>query len=746
MKKIKVNLIITATVITIMILIVMTASLLRNYFTNFYELTEKSAISKSYKLTEALDKTVDNFTDKAVRIADNLPDNESDTLNYLLGFLETDKSAAYIRYIVGNNQFTHSGNPYAEENSELTSLASKGVLAVSGLIYEHTTNMSSIVVYAPAPQSAYADGILMFFSAKDFYSLLEQSLEQPEDAAYYRSLCTVEGTIVNEFYKKEIDLQKNQNFFDSLRRLINSKPTADKIQSSVKTADADVFSVEISGKNYIIAVATNNLLKGRFFLTEILDLNTMISSEKEVINTFSGLLIVIAIVLILLIIYIAVDKRRIINALDKYEFVDPILGCPTFKKFTLDVEEILSRNKVTRFSLIYLKIIHYEFITDNLGEEAGEAALRFLVKAIEKSLLNDESLGHISGNKFAILMHHKNDEDLRNRLNMLNIIFYNCPSLKEYNYNMRVSFGVYSIDRENPLSVNKMLENAIVAQETTSFLSVSNINIFQEDMNKEFRQKAEIETRMESSLSSGEFVVFYQPKYNISQNRPDGCEALVRWYYPSNDSFRNPEEFLPVFEANGFITKLDKYIFAEVCKFIAESIKRGDKVVPVSVNASRVTAIQEGFVDYYIHTKNKYHIADGFLTIEFTESFAFENYGLLRDIIEKLRRNGFKCSIDDFGAGYSSFKVLKDLPMDELKLDRFFVLPGMSKERDNKLLGAMILIAKSMGMKITQEGVETKEELDRLRKLGCDVVQGYYYSRPLGEKDYVDFINNKGSL
>ena len=504
--------------------------------------------------------------------------------------------------------------------------------------------------------------------------------------------------------------------------------------------------MEISGKNYIIAVATNNLLKGRFFLTEILDLNTMISSEKEVINTFSGLLIVIAIVLILLIIYIAVDKRRIINALDKYEFVDPILGCPTFKKFTLDVEEILSRNKVTRFSLIYLKIIHYEFITDNLGEEAGEAALRFLVKAIEKSLLNDESLGHISGNKFAILMHHKNDEDLRNRLNMLNIIFYNCPSLKEYNYNMRVSFGVYSIDRENPLSVNKMLENAIVAQETTSFLSVSNINIFQEDMNKEFRQKAEIETRMESSLSSGEFVVFYQPKYNISQNRPDGCEALVRWYYPSNDSFRNPEEFLPVFEANGFITKLDKYIFAEVCKFIAESIKRGDKVVPVSVNASRVTAIQEGFVDYYIHTKNKYHIADGFLTIEFTESFAFENYGLLRDIIEKLRRNGFKCSIDDFGAGYSSFKVLKDLPMDELKLDRFFVLPGMSKERDNKLLGAMILIAKSMGMKITQEGVETKEELDRLRKLGCDVVQGYYYSRPLGEKDYVDFINNKGSL
>ena len=151
-------------------------------------------------------------------------------------------------------------------------------------------------------------------------------------------------------------------------------------------------------------------------------------------------------------------------------------------------------------------------------------------------------------------------------------------------------------------------------------------------------------------------------------------------------------------------------------------------------------------MDFYIHTKNKYHIADNFLTIEFTESFAFENYNILKDITEKLRRNGFKCSIDDFGAGYSSFKVLKDLPMDELKLDKFFVSQGLSKQRDNIILKSMISIAKSMEMKLTQEGVETKDELEMLKRLGCDVIQGYYYSKPLSQDDYTFFINNGGTL
>ena len=247
---------------------------------------------------------------------------------------------------------------------------------------------------------------------------------------------------------------------------------------------------------------------------------------------------------------------------------------------------------------------------------------------------------------------------------------------------------------------------------------------------------------MYKSLKKGDFSCFYQPKYNISQNRIDSAEALVRWYDPETEKFREPGEFLPFFEASGAIFDLDKYVFHEVCKFISSSAAKGYKMVPIAVNVSRASAIKQGFIEFYIGTKRKYKIADKFITIEFTESFAFQNYDVLKQIVVKLQDNGFNCSIDDFGSGYSSYNVLKELAMDELKLDKFFIVPGISVERDALLHKSVITMAKGMGMRVVQEGVETKEELERLKEFGCDIIQGFYYSRPLHPDDYIKFIQS----
>jgi EAL domain-containing protein (putative c-di-GMP-specific phosphodiesterase class I) len=197
---------------------------------------------------------------------------------------------------------------------------------------------------------------------------------------------------------------------------------------------------------------------------------------------------------------------------------------------------------------------------------------------------------------------------------------------------------------------------------------------------------------------------------------------------------------LPVFEANGFIIKLDHYVYERVCRYISESIERNQRVYPVSVNISRVTAIQPDFKEYYADMKNRYHIPDGMLVLEFTESFADENYERLNQTITHMHRNGFLCSIDDFGSGYSSYNILKQVRMDEIKLDRFFIQKGIADDRDRLILGQVIQIAKSLGMNIVQEGVETLGEVEMLRQLGCDIVQGYYYSKPLMLLDYLSFI------
>ena len=173
---------------------------------------------------------------------------------------------------------------------------------------------------------------------------------------------------------------------------------------------------------------------------------------------------------------------------------------------------------------------------------------------------------------------------------------------------------------------------------------------------------------------------------------------------------------------------------------------RRDPVVPIAVNVSRVTATQEDFINFYIGNKQKYNIPDGFIILEFTESFAMEDYDTIERIVNKLRQNGIRCSIDDFGSGYSSFNILKNICMDELKLDRFFLEKGLDDDRDNKLLMTVISLAKSLGMKVVQEGVETREMYERVAAMGCDVLQGYYYAKAIPIEEYKVFITTNTSI
>ena len=181
-------------------------------------------------------------------------------------------------------------------------------------------------------------------------------------------------------------------------------------------------------------------------------------------------------------------------------------------------------------------------------------------------------------------------------------------------------------------------------------------------------------------------------------------------------------------------------------EFISQAAEKGETVVPVSVNVSRVTANQPDFINFYIGNKRKYRIPDGFITLEITESFAMEDYDKMQELIEQLHREGICCSIDDFGSGYSSFSTLKRMTMDELKLDAEFIRRGPSVENDDILLRTMIGLAKSFGMKVVQEGVETKEIFDKVVAMGCDVIQGYYYAKAITLEEFRIFAKSNTSI
>jgi EAL domain-containing protein (putative c-di-GMP-specific phosphodiesterase class I) len=251
---------------------------------------------------------------------------------------------------------------------------------------------------------------------------------------------------------------------------------------------------------------------------------------------------------------------------------------------------------------------------------------------------------------------------------------------------------------------------------------------------------------MEAALSGNEFRLFLQPKYNAEKDEIDSAEALVRWFDYQKGDYRYPAEFISLFESNGFIVEMDHFIYLEVLKYLNEAKARGNKIVPISVNVSGVTATSADFVNFYVGNKNRYSIDDGLITLEFTESYAMEDYQKLSEIIKALHDGGIRCSIDDFGVGYSSFRILKDLDMDELKLDRLFLSKGVDAERDEKIITTIAWLARQCGMSVVMEGVETKEMYDRVVKMGIGIIQGYYYARAIPLEEFKIFVNSNTSI
>ena len=239
---------------------------------------------------------------------------------------------------------------------------------------------------------------------------------------------------------------------------------------------------------------------------------------------------------------------------------------------------------------------------------------------------------------------------------------------------------------------------------------------------------------MQQALENEEFVVYLQPKYNPVNDELAGAEALVPWIN-EEDGFIPPGKFIPIFEKDGFIPKLDDYMISHVAKLQAEWMSEGRRLVPVSVNVSRAHFATPRLAEHICRLVDIYGVPHQFIEIELTESAFFDDKAVLLNTVNELKASGFKVSMDDFGAGYSSLNSLKDLPLDVLKLDADFFRGGEA-ERGEIVVSEAIQLAKKLDMKIVAEGVEKKDQVDFLASHGCDMIQGYYYAKPMPADEY----------
>lgn len=313
---------------------------------------------------------------------------------------------------------------------------------------------------------------------------------------------------------------------------------------------------------------------------------------------------------------------------------------------------------------------------------------------------------------------------------IINYICNEAASYSNYHYGLMLYAGV---------AVRGDREEALVALQSIQKTHSTTIAFYSESLYEEIRKKNNIESYMYQALQDKEFKLFLQPKFELKTDSIIAAEALVRWQ-KKDGSYRYPNEFIPLFEANGFCMKLDIYMLERVCEQIRAWIDSGVKPIPISVNQSKILFSDLDYPDIVEKILNKYNIPAELITLEILEGVASDDMELLSHQIKELHMKGVKVSMDDFGKGYSSLNMLYQLNIDELKLDRGFFrkVSDDDKERRYIILEQVISLAKKLGIKTVAEGIETPEDRQSMLTLGCDYGQGYLYEKPIDVKTFHD--------
>lgn len=280
-----------------------------------------------------------------------------------------------------------------------------------------------------------------------------------------------------------------------------------------------------------------------------------------------------------------------------------------------------------------------------------------------------------------------------------------------------------------------MYEYATLASKECKFNIVNHFAYYNEEMSKKAQQNQWILAEMQNALDTNQFEIYLQPKYDLSTEQPIGAEALIRWHHPTR-GLVSPGVFIPVFEKNGFIVKLDYFVWESAAKLLSTWLKEGKKPYPISVNLSRVNLYNPNLAHILEDLTKRYNVPNELLQIEITESAYMENPELMTKFVSQLQEKGFVILMDDFGSGYSSLNTLKDININILKIDMKFLSNNLNDERSKIILKSVFELANDLKTPIVMEGVETLKQVDFLRKIGCRCVQGYYYSKPIPVVDY----------
>lgn len=430
---------------------------------------------------------------------------------------------------------------------------------------------------------------------------------------------------------------------------------------------------------------------------------------------------------------------------EKISSTDSLTGLLNFEGFRTRALKLIKSDSSKKRALISVDIKDFKNINDFFGYDAGDDLLKYWGNYAKNSISEGSLVCRVQADTLCVLTDSYDDKTSEKKFISL------TETLREYvyeniseAYSLDLCAGIYFIEENDPLSLNEMFNRSHMARGRAKQFPGSKLCIYDKELHEDYRFSKEIEMYFSEAVAKELIVPFFQPQMNLS-DRAKGmhiirAEALARWINEDGTIYARPDQFIPVFERTGQISKLDHFIYRSVCKVIREMKHKGIKL-KVSINVSRYTMFKPGFAEYYEAIRQEYNISYDDIILEFTESISVSDMDKFSSIIAKLRKYGFVCSMDDFGSEYSSLNTLHLLDLNELKIDRAFFMVGVDTPKKEVIVNNILQLASNLNMESVAEGIETDEQIDKLSETDCDYIQGFAYAKPMSKNDFLNWIH-----
>ena len=394
---------------------------------------------------------------------------------------------------------------------------------------------------------------------------------------------------------------------------------------------------------------------------------------------------------------------------------------------------LIKNGRIGDYTGIFFNIHNFKYVNKVFDYSQGDVILRNYAHMVKSYLDSDEEIARLGGDNFVVICRNENASDFISKIKDVHMS-HEFRSVKR-ELQLGVTAGIACLEGVD--KPREVMARTSIAYQAARKTGAGSIVVYTKEIQKQLMDDQEILAAFPQALAAGEFVVYYQPKVRIADKSIYGAEALVRWV--RDGQVVTPARFIPQFEREGSVCRLDYYMLEQVCGFLKSRLDKGLKIVPVSVNFSRRHLEEGDLVERITGTIDRFGIDRSYIEIELTESEDYQNYEIMSSVIGRLKERGISTSIDDFGTGFSSLNMIKKVDLDTIKIDKSLIPfddVNNNKHQDIVMFSSIIDLIGRLGKKSVAEGVETTQQLDYLEKLGCDIVQGYVFDKPLPKDEF----------